>query len=116
MSNSQRCLRLALAVAALLGGSLVGTSPASATTWNNQIIGVLTIDTRPCLFFQLTGVAQADPVVPNSPEFAVPTTAANYQTMVSMLLSAKLSGKPLLVVTDGTVSCGYATVVGLGFD
>jgi hypothetical protein len=98
---------LLLASVVILG---FGVTPANAATfWVNKTIVQIQIDARACIFFQLAGVAQSDPVV-SGPWFAIPKTATNYQEMVSLLLSTKLAGKPIDLVTDGTTSCGWATV------
>jgi hypothetical protein len=57
----------------------------------------------------LTGVAQADPVVPNSGWFAINASAAGAQAAFATLLAAKISGTAVHVTTDGTTSCGFAT-------
>lgn len=104
-----------IAFAATLAG--VAALPASAgTNRGNQHVAVTQIDVRPCLFFQLQGVSEADPVVPSAPWFAISTSNPNYQTLASKLLSAKLSNQPLNVQTDGSTSCGYATAAVLGLN
>jgi hypothetical protein len=64
---------------------------------------------HPCVLFLLTGVTQADPVVPNNGWFAISASAAGAQSAFATLLAAKLSGTAVHVLTDGTTSCGFAT-------
>jgi hypothetical protein len=59
-----------------------------------------------CFWFQLSGVAQADPVVPNSPWFAIPRTQTGYNELIATLLAAKLSGSTVEVATTGAVAGG----------
>lgn len=64
----------------------------------------------PCTYFQLNGVGEADPVVANSPYFAVSQTHVGYKEIISILLVARTTGKVLTVVTTGGVACGHAAV------
>jgi hypothetical protein len=91
---------------------LFAAQSASAANFANKAIIDLLMDvnSRPCLFFTLDGVTVADPVVPWNPWFAVPKSASNFAEINAMLLSAKLAGRPISVETDGTTSCGIATV------
>ena len=57
----------------------------------------------------LTGVSQADPVVPNSGWFAINATAPGVQAAFAALLAAKVSGTAVHIQTDGTTSCGLST-------
>ena len=67
-----------------------------------------------CLFFSLVGVTQADPINPNSPWFAVVPTQTGFSQVYAMLLSGKLAGSTIYVVTTGSAAgstCGsYAGV------
>lgn len=83
---------------------------------DGQLIGVTQTDARPCTFFMLQGVTEADPTTPGQPWFAIPASNPNYQVMVSVLLAAKTAHAPISVYTDGTISCGYATASMLGMD
>jgi hypothetical protein len=89
--------------------SAFGTSPAAAATWNNANVQLIQFDSRACVFFELVGVTQSDPVV-SGPWFAISKTAPNYQEMLSILLSSKLTGVHVSIGTDGTTSCTWATV------
>jgi hypothetical protein len=84
-----------------------------ALTYDNHAVGAVRPGgDRPCTLFQLVGVAQADPVAPNSPWFALESTAPGYKEMVATLLAAKAAGRNIQVLTAGTVSatCGHPTV------
>ena len=67
-------------------------------------------DGADCFYFTLKGVAEADPVKPGDPTFAIPRTQFGAKDGYAMLLAAKLSGSTVRVVTRGTLSCGYASV------
>lgn len=99
---------------AALGVIVAITRPVIAATYVQKRARDLLMDNRSCLFFQLDGVIEADPVMPGNPWFALPKSAPNFQEMHSWILSARLSNTPLNVTTDGTVSCGTATVIGVG--
>ena len=73
-------------------------------------------DTRTCLFFQLDGVAEADPVVPNVAWFALPQAHVGYDEIFSMILTAYTTGTPINVYTTSTVQCGHAGVNILRFE
>jgi hypothetical protein len=58
-----------------------------------------------------TGVGEADPVVANSPWFAISTTQPNARELYALLLTARTSGAALdRVVTSGQIVCGHAQV------
>jgi hypothetical protein len=61
------------------------------------------------VFFQLSGVSEADPAAPNV-WFAVPKTHAGFKEIVAMLLAARMSGALVSVSTTGAVACGHAAV------
>jgi len=89
---------------------LIVSVPAQATAWSNKTVTNLLIDNRACVFFQLTGVTEADPVAPGQSWFALPKSTPNFQEIYAELLSAKMAGKNIDVITDGTVACGgYAS-------
>jgi hypothetical protein len=88
---------------------LAFVAPAVAQTQrNNQSVGAVYIDARPCTFFQLQGVSEADTATPG-PWFSVPATNPNYQIIVSALFTAKATQARVSVHTDGTLSCGHST-------
>jgi hypothetical protein len=67
-----------------------------------------------CIWFSLTGIAQADPIVPNSPWFALARTQTGFNEIYAMLLATKMSGATIAILTTGTnaggVCNGYAGV------
>jgi len=72
-------------------------------------------DSRPCAFFTLEGVAEATTAVPGSPYFVLPNTHPQFKETFSILLSAKISGVPVYIVTTGSVhACGHAEVKSVG--
>jgi hypothetical protein len=85
-------------------------TPAFSAFHSQKQIGMVLMDSRICTFFQLFGTSEADPAFPGAPWFALPKAGSNFEELFSMLLSAKLAGKAIDVTTDGTTSCGYATV------
>jgi hypothetical protein len=98
-----------LAALALLASG--GVRPAWAVYHANLTVAdVHSPDARTCTFFMLTGVGQADPVNPGSPWFGVPKTHAGYREIVSILMAARLTGRPVNVTTTGQVVCGVAGV------
>ena len=105
---------------AALALSLISSFSFATSSYANYFSGVtvgqIQIDSRPCVFFWVNGVNQPEPSISNDHWFALPKSAANYQEMVSELISAKLTGKPLIVSTDGSASCGYATTNIIGLD
>jgi hypothetical protein len=62
-----------------------------------------------CVFFELSGVSQADPVVPNNPWFALPRTQTGFEEVYAALLSAKVSGATIQVQTTGGTAGGACT-------
>lgn len=80
-----------------------------AASYSGRQIVVTQADSRPCVFFQLSGVIEADPVLAGNPWFALPKSNPSFSEMYAELLSAKISGKGVSAYTDGTTSCGYAT-------
>lgn len=103
----------------LMCSLMVGFGCASvsyASRFDRVTVGQIQVDDRPCVFFWLNGVSQPDPSISDDHWFALPKSAANYQEIVTELISAKLSAKPVFVSTAGPASCGYATVYLLGLD
>lgn len=74
-------------------------------------------DTRPCAFFTLSGVSQADPAAPGG-WFGLPKAHSQYKETFALLLSAKLAGKTVYVVTAGGISssCGVAEVLSVSLE
>jgi hypothetical protein len=78
----------------------------------NKTISLLEVSDSPCIFFQLTDVTQANPVVPNGVWFAIDKNQGNAKEMYALLLSVKMSGSSLArVLTSGEVVCGQAKVL-----
>jgi hypothetical protein len=72
-------------------------------------------DSRPCAFFMLDGVTEAVASVPASPWFVLPKTHPQFKETFALLLSAKLSGTKVNVITTGGVNaCGHAEVLSVG--
>jgi hypothetical protein len=69
-------------------------------------------DSRPCTFFILDGVSAADPATPNTPWMALRQSHVGYRENLAVLMSAKLTGRPVQVVTTGAVvpECGHVDV------
>jgi hypothetical protein len=109
-NDPKRTASLALqAMARLLGAWLVSVGVASANeTWNNYTVSIVQSPNynANCLFFQLTGVTQADPVNPNSPWFAILPTQNGYSEIAAMLIAAHVSGINVEVVTTGAAAGG----------
>jgi hypothetical protein len=83
--------------------------PGTAGSVNHEAKTVALIgspDDRPCLFFMLRDGAEADAVVPGNSWFAVPKTHNGYKEIVSILITAHLSGKVVNVYTTGAVAAG----------
>ena len=87
------------------------TAGQAASHLNKTVTTVHSPDWRPCTFFQLDGVTQADPVAPNNPWFAVQTTYIGHDVIVSILLTALTTNKEVHVETSGSLICnGLAAV------
>jgi hypothetical protein len=96
----------------LAAALIAATSPALAAYHTNQLIGRIQMpDSRPCVFFFLQGVSVADPVNPGDMWFTLPKSDPAYYEKMTTLVNAKLAGKTINVVTDGTISCGKANVL-----
>ncbi len=90
--------------------------PGWALTHTGKTVEVLhSPDGGNCAFFMLTGIRQADPVVPNGQWFAVPQTHVGYKEMLAILMVARLDGRPITVVTTGDIACGHAGVAAILF-
>lgn len=98
----------------VIAAAVLTAAPALslAVHWPNRSVGQLqsSYDGADCIYFTLDGVAEADPVKPGDPWFAIPRTQYGAKDAYAMLLAAKLTGKTVLVSTRGTLSCGYAAV------
>lgn len=100
-----------LVAAALLAGSAPATAETTHAT--KRVIALHMDDYRPCAFFRLEGVGEADPVKPGAPWFAVPRTHPAFNEIFALLLTAKATNLPVTISTAGTsaTSCNdFATV------
>jgi hypothetical protein len=84
---------------------------AGAATYTGVAVTILQspTPTQDCIYFQLAGVSQADPVAPSNPWFAVPSTQNGASGIYAALLSARVAGAPISVTTSGNLaggSCG----------
>lgn len=106
--------RLSTAVALLVLGSIA--VPAQAQDWWGKALDSYFFDSRVCAFFSLTGVAEADPTVPDSPYFALSKTNPKYGEMNAVMLSAKAGSRRANVKTNDTSACGQAEVIFVGLE
>ena len=91
--------------------SLVGTAAVAAVTHTSKQVGqFLPPDGRACAFFQLQGVAEADPIRPGNNWFALPTSQNGYKEIMATLLTAKATDKTVTVRTKNQLACGNAEV------
>lgn len=98
--------------AALVSASFV-SSVLADTLWSAKVGSIIPpytgMASPTCVYFNLIGVSQADPVVPGSSFFALSLSDPGYQEKYALLLTAAASGVPVTVATTGTVApCGYA--------
>lgn len=95
--------------AAVAFGIVIGMTSAHAAYsehYGKLISTLYSAGTSPCVFFQLSGVTEANPVVPNGVWFAIDKTD---KESYALLLSARISGTPLVrVLADGSTTCGVA--------
>jgi hypothetical protein len=66
-----------------------------------------------CFYFSMVGVPIADPVIPNSPYYAIPLAGTGFAQAYALLLSAKVAGSTVNVVSTGGWAggtCGGAAV------
>ncbi|MFT6389445.1 MAG: hypothetical protein ACJAUP_002837 [Cellvibrionaceae bacterium] len=95
--------------------SILSANAMSLTHNQVEVESILSPDSRPCTFFRLKGVVQADPAVNNHAWFSVPLDHNGHDVIVSMLLTAYAAGKKLNVVTTGREKCGIAEVESMLF-
>lgn len=67
---------------------------------------------RPCYFFKLKNVFEADPIVKDNPWFAIAKSHKGYKEIVSTIITAFSLKKQVIVGTTGAVatSCEHAEV------
>lgn len=102
-------MKLKLVLRLAIAGLVFSHSAAPANTHSGKVVDGILVDSRPCVFFWLTGVDVADSVVPGS-AFALAKTHPNYSELNAMLLTAKAGGRKVTVTTTGVSACGYAAV------
>jgi hypothetical protein len=91
----------------LIGSLAVAASAATAADFVNKTVGnIRGPDGRPCTFFTLEGVSEADPGTPGTPWFALRQASPGYEENLAILISAKLTGRPIQVTTAGVVAGG----------
>jgi hypothetical protein len=110
LCNANRLLKFGRGVLVFMF-ALIGEANA-VVDYHNANVSTLqaTYQDTNCFYFRLIGVAQADPVVPGSPWFAVPRSQTGAGDVYALLLGAKLSGAPVWIQTSGQMVCGYAAV------
>jgi hypothetical protein len=103
--------RIRIVILFLLSAALPSAAFAMLD-WANKSVGMLssTYDGADCYYFTLQGVAEADPIKPGDPMFAIPRAQYGAKDGYAMLLGAKLAGRTVRVLTRGTIACGYASV------
>ncbi len=63
-----------------------------------------------CTLFKLEGINGAMPSTPNDPWFAIPTSDPTHDVVVSILLTAYSSGKPVRINVNENLTCGKAGI------
>lgn len=104
------CGRFNKLLSAVVLLALASIPPAIADSHiGKQVSAIHSPDSRPCTFFKLNGVTDADSATPGNPWFAVPQTHLGYDEILSMLITAYTTQTQMSVVTSG-LSCGHASV------
>src|SRR5688572_24218299 len=94
----------ALLAVALLTSISFATSIQAAIHYDRIVEEVFNPDTRPCIFFRLSGVPEADPATPGQSWFAVPKSHSGYKEIVATLMIARSTQAPIhSVTTTGAV-------------
>jgi hypothetical protein len=91
---------------------------AAGSSFVGQVGGLVAPDSRPCAFFSIVGVSEADPIKPGWPWMVIRQDQNGFKEAFAMLLSAKQSGTPIQVNTTGSAvsNCdGYVGVSNLFF-
>ena len=107
--------RSAYVLAAVLIVSLGLSGPASAIVHqiNKEVGIIMPPDSRDCVFFQLVGVSEPDPVAPGLPWIAVPRSHVGFKEIYAFLLWAKGAGARITVETSGQTLSGCGGMVGV---
>jgi hypothetical protein len=107
-SRTENILRI---IVASIGMSALTPTPSSAAQFYTSTIGQLQAPSfnQDCIWFTLTGVAQADPIVPNSPWLALARTQTGFNEIYAMLLATKMSGATVAILTTGVNAGGVCS-------
>lgn len=100
-SLGRQCpLVIGMILIGLMGLSL--SHPVQATTTHSGTVDKFqwTISNS-CFYFSLVGIAVADPVIPNSPYYAIPLAGTGFAQAYALLLSAKVAASTVNVVSTG---------------
>jgi hypothetical protein len=95
-------MKARLFIAVVFASAILIANPLHAAIWTGEVQGLVPPDTRPCVFFSIAGVSQADPVMPGWPWIALRKSHASFKEIYAFLLAAKHSGEPVTVSTTGT--------------
>jgi hypothetical protein len=82
------------------------SGPSYAGNYTTTINLIQWYHGRDCVFFTLEGVAEADSINPSSSWFAIPGTQTDYAQIYALLLSAKMAGSSVNVITTGSAAGG----------
>lgn len=80
----------------------ITTTISIAGTRTGFIEAIQTPDERPCYFFTLKNVSEADPTIAKSPWFAIAKSHKGYKEVVSTIITAFALKKQVTVGTTGT--------------
>jgi hypothetical protein len=96
-------------IVAFAAFAIVATNMATAMTQHAYKL-ITTIEppqaTTDCLYFQLAGVGEADPLTPNNPWFAMPRSHPGFREIYAMILMTKATGMEVVVRTTGSLAGG----------
>lgn len=102
---------IALATVAISCIAWIPSANAALAEHFNKTISLLEVADSPCIFFQLTGVTEANPSAPSSAWFAIDKNQGNAKEMYALLLAVKMAGNSVTrVLTTGEIVCGQAKV------
>jgi hypothetical protein len=95
----------------LIMAVLIGNVSATETHSGKKVSIIHSGDNRGCIFFQLEGVEEADPVYPNGGAwFAVSNTHESSEKIFSMLIASKTGDTTVRVKTSADHCDGHALV------
>ena len=87
-----------------------------AANYSGKLETIHSPDTRPCLFFRIIGVPEATPSIENDPWFAVSKEHIGYDEINTLLFSAYMAEKEIIVHTSSELQCGHAEVSRVQFN